>query len=91
LPQPADPAAVEAEERAARRAVRDRKLAILEQLYWHTDFRREALARANAELGTPTTCEPPWTHPWDPQTLGECSANTKAFPALCSCANLGLA
>ena len=56
--QPADPAAVEAEERAARRTVRERKLAILEQLFWQTDFRREALARANAELGTPTTCEP---------------------------------
>ena len=49
---------MEAEERAARRAVRDRKLAILEQLYWYTDFRREALARANAELGTPPTCAP---------------------------------
>jgi len=47
---------VEAEERAARRAVREHKLAILEQLFWATDFRREALAAANAELGTPTSC-----------------------------------
>jgi len=47
---------VEAEERAARRAVREHKLAILEQLFWQTDFRREALAAANAELGTPTSC-----------------------------------
>ena len=50
---------MEAEEKAARRAVRERKLAILEQLYWQTDFRREALARANAELGTPASCEFP--------------------------------
>ena len=76
--QPADPAAVEAEERAARRAVRDHKLAILEQLFWQTDFRREALARANAELGTPTSCESAFS----PHTLCVCSGLTDAFQSL---------
>ena len=53
--QPMDPATVAAAEKQARRAVKERKLAVLEQLLWHTDFRKEALERANAEPARPST------------------------------------
>ena len=55
--QPMDPATVAAAEKQARRAVKECKLAVLEQLLWDTDFRRDALKRANEEPAKRSACE----------------------------------
>ena len=52
-----DATSVAAAEKLARRSVKDRKLEVLEMLLWATDFRTEALERANSELAKPIACE----------------------------------
>lgn len=52
-----DATSVAAAEKLARLALKDRKLEVLETLLWATDFRTEALERANSELAKPIACE----------------------------------